>query len=73
MANRIIRLADSPTLADELGLNARKRILSSYTLEHSIHRINRVLEAAARRESMACIRDSINAGYQAADLSATNA
>ena len=47
MADRMIRLIDQPTLAAELGRNARRRIETEFSLELSMERLHAVLAASA--------------------------
>ena len=48
-------------LAGELGRNAAAHVRKNYTMEQSLNRLHRVLEAAARGESIPVVRAEIEA------------
>ena len=61
MAQHMIRLATDPQLAARLGQQARCRIEEKYSMEKSISRLHRVLQAAAWRQSIPEVRQQIEA------------
>ena len=67
MAERMIELARDPALAEELGRNAANHIRRYFKMEQSIRRLSRVLEAAARRESMDAVRLEIEKEFESVE------
>lgn len=59
MAEHMLTLARNPALADQLGRNAAAHVRKYYTMEHSLRRLARVLEAAARREDLGAVRSEL--------------
>lgn len=61
MAAQMMRLAGDPQFAGELGRNAARHVRQFYTMEQSIGRLQRVLEAAARGLDISTVRKEIEA------------
>lgn len=61
MATHMLRLARDPQLAAELGRNAAAHVRCYFTMEQSIGRLQRVLDAAARGHDIRAVRDEIAA------------
>jgi glycosyltransferase involved in cell wall biosynthesis len=51
MAAQMLRLAADPALAGSLGRNARRRVCNHFTLEQSVDRLWRIVEAAIAGEA----------------------
>jgi glycosyltransferase involved in cell wall biosynthesis len=66
MAAQMLRMARDPQLAGELGRNAAHHVRKYYTMEQSIDRLSRVLDAAAMGASIENVRDQIEADYSMA-------
>jgi colanic acid/amylovoran biosynthesis glycosyltransferase len=49
MAERMIRVAQDPQLAAKMGQAARARVLSEFTLDHSIKRLSEIIASTAAR------------------------
>lgn len=49
MASHLIRLAEDPALAGEVGSFARKHICENFSMDHSVSRLSKVIEQAAAR------------------------
>ncbi|TWT55861.1 glycosyltransferase [Allorhodopirellula solitaria] len=60
MAAHMQSLAQSADLAGKLGRKAAAHIANCYTMEHSINRLERILEAAAERRDMDVVRNEID-------------
>lgn len=69
MAEHMLTLARNPLLAAEMGRKAAAHVRKYFTMDHSISRLARVLEAAARRENMSTVRAQIEAEFPARQVS----
>lgn len=63
--SRCLRKTLGSALAGELGRNAAAHVRKYYTMEDSLRRLSRVLEAAVRREGMDAVRAEIEAEFAA--------
>lgn len=59
MAAHMVSLATNAPLAGELGREAASHVRRHYTMDQSISRLARILEAAARGDDLALVRDAI--------------
>jgi colanic acid/amylovoran biosynthesis glycosyltransferase len=50
MAERMIGLAQNPQLAAQMGRAARERILSNFTLDHTIKKLSQIIESAVSQK-----------------------
>jgi colanic acid/amylovoran biosynthesis glycosyltransferase len=68
MARHMLRLVDEPQVAEALGRNAAGRVRRLYTMEQSLARLSRVLQAAAERGDMRAVREAIDRELPDRDL-----
>jgi glycosyltransferase involved in cell wall biosynthesis len=59
MAAHMVSLATNAQFAGELGRAAASHVRQNYTMDQSIRRLARIVEAAARRKDIAAVRDAI--------------
>jgi glycosyltransferase involved in cell wall biosynthesis len=59
MAEHMVSLARDAQFAGELGRAAASHVRKHYTMDQSISRLARIVEAAARRENIAAVRAAI--------------
>lgn len=52
MAQAMIKYADNPELAQQIGINARKAVLANWTSEKSIERLWNIVEGTVKNESV---------------------
>jgi glycosyltransferase involved in cell wall biosynthesis len=63
MAEHMVGLATDAQLAGELGFAAASYVRRHYTMDQSISRLARLIEAAARAEDLAVVRDAIESEF----------
>ena len=68
MAACMLELARNPSLAAGLGRNAAAQVRQHYTMEQSIRRLTRILDAAVHGHSLDTLRETVEFEFPGASL-----